>query len=100
MYFLIIFSTVTFFTYRLARDYKGKTCGQILQLQESELKMKPNSSLQELKQMLMNPQSKFRGNYFSKFCVLKIYARKYCDSYLHFMDILVSNDACKNNIQL
>jgi len=49
---------------------------------------------------LMNPQSKFRGIYFSKFCMLKTDTRKYCDSYLHFIDILVSNDACKNNIQL
>lgn len=40
----IIFSAFTFFTYKLARDYKGKACGQILQLHESELRIKLNSA--------------------------------------------------------
>lgn len=43
LHFFIIFSTFIFFTYKLARGCKGKTCCQILQLQEGELKMKPNS---------------------------------------------------------
>lgn len=48
----------------------------------------------------MNPQSKFRENEFSNFFMFKIYTEGYSDSYLHFTDMLVSNEACKKNILL
>lgn len=71
LHFLIIFSTLTFFTYRLSRGYKAKACSC----------MSMNSKWSQLdsyerQKMLMNPKSKLRGNIFFKFCTLKIHTRK------------------------